>query len=410
MIQEHAAGRSTGQSFLTRLLTPLIRHVGSRLLRWEPEGSITVELPTRQRIRFGRASTDGEPVLSLRNYGVLAKSVRRGPNGFAEAYMDEDIDCTDLVALFRFFVRNRAKLESSGRGFFKVRLPDRVLHLARRNTRRGSRRNISAHYDLGNEFYRLWLDPELNYSSGLYARGARTLEQAQQDKLDLILDHLDLHGGERILEIGCGWGALARRAARLHDAEVTGVTLSREQLAHARDAAAREGLSARADFRLQDYRDVAGHYDHIVSIEMIEAVGQDNWPRYFSVLHDRLRPGGTAVIQSITMGECRFEAYRKRTDFIQRYIFPGGMLPTASIIEGEARRAGLELVDQTRFGPCYARTLAEWRKRFEVAWPQIARLGFDEHFRRRWRYYLAYCEAGFLEGVVDVGTYVLRRP
>ena len=410
MFQEQTAGPSTGQSFLTRLLTPLIRRGAHRLLRWEPDGSVMVELPNGQRIRFGRASTHGEPILTLRNYRVLTKSVRRGPIGFAEAYMDNDIDCSDLVALFRFFIRNRNKLESSGRGFFKVRLPDRVRHLARRNTRRGSRRNISAHYDLGNEFYRLWLDPDLNYSSGLYARGAQTLEQAQQDKLDLILELLDLKGGERILEIGCGWGALARRAVRQHDASVTGVTLSREQLAHARNSAAREGLSDRCAFHLQDYRDVAGRYDHVVSIEMIEAVGEDNWPRYFRALHDRLQPGGTAVIQSIIIDESRFEAYRRKTDFIQRFIFPGGMLPTATIIARQAEQAGLQLAGETRFGPSYARTLAEWRKRFDAAWPQIAQLGFDEHFRRRWHYYLAYCEAGFLDGVVDVGAFVLRKP
>jgi cyclopropane-fatty-acyl-phospholipid synthase len=409
MIEELAGARTARLDLVTRALTPIIKGSGQRMLRWKPARSVLVELPNGQRIRFGRRSERNEPLLKLHNYRVIAKSLRRGAIGFAESYLDGDIECSDLTKLFRFFVRNRDRLDETGGALFKSRLPDRIAHLARANTPRGSRRNISEHYDLGNDFYRHWLDAEMNYSSGLYAGGEETLEQAQEAKLDLVIDMLDLKGGEHILEIGCGWGAFARRAARTQEASVTGLTLSLEQQALARDRAHAEGLNSQCDFRLQDYRDMEGRFDRIVSIEMIEAVGEENWPRYFSVLHDRLKPGGCAVIQSITIEERRFRKYRKKADFIQRYIFPGGMLPTPGRIESHAAKVGLAVERTATFGLSYARTLKEWRLRFERAWPQIAGLGFDERFRRKWNYYLAYCEAGFLEGVIDVQVYRLRR-
>ncbi len=409
MVQEFTARGLRRQDIATRVLTPHVLRGARRLLRWEPKGSVLVELPNSETIRFGRASSAGEPLLKLRNYGVLGKALRRGAIGFADAYIDGDIDCSDLVALFRFFMRNRKDFDDTGRNLFKVRFTDRIAHLMRRNSRRGARRNISEHYDLGNDFYRPWLDPEMVYSSGLFVRGAKTLEEAQHAKLNLIFEMLELSGGERILELGCGWGAFARAAARAYGARVTGITLSDEQLAHARGHAARENLAPLCDFRLQDYRDVDGQFDHIASIEMIEAVGEEHWPRYFQILNDKLKPGGTAVIQSITIDESRFQSYRRKADFIQRYIFPGGMLPTATTMVHHAGQAGLRLDRVERFGPCYARTLREWRRRFEAAWPGIAELGFDERFRRKWHYYLTYCEAGFLDGMVDVGVYRFRK-
>lgn len=410
MIQDMTAGEAMRPGVATRALTPVVRNAARLLLRWQPSGSITVELPNGQRYRFGQAAGRDEPLLKLRSYRALAKALARGPIGFAAAYIDNDIECTNLVGLFRFFLQNREHLEKSGRGLFKVRIGDRLAHLMRHNSRQGSRRNISEHYDLGNEFYGHWLDDGMNYSSGLYDSGTRSLEEAQEAKLEAILQMLDLEGGESVLEIGCGWGAFARRAAREHGASVTGLTLSQEQLVHARDQAAANGLGDRCTFRLQDYRDAGDAYDRIVSIEMIEAVGEEHWSRYFRTIHDRLKPGGTAVIQSITMDEARFEKYRCKTDFIQRYIFPGGMLPTPSAIEREAKQAGLVVERNVNFGKSYAQTLREWRERFETAWPEIAKLGFDEAFRRKWNYYLCYCEAGFLEDVIDVGMYRLRRP
>ena len=409
MLEEVTAHASVRQRPLTGIMTALVKRCAGLLLRWEPEGSVMVELPTGERIRFGRAGAEGEPLLKVHSYNILAKALRRGTIGFADAYINGDIECSDLLALFRFFVRNRDRFLKTNRGLFKVRMGDRIAHRYRRNSRPGSRRNISEHYDLSNDFFRLWLDPELNYSSGLYLTGAESLEDAQRAKLELIFGMLGLSDGDHVLEIGCGWGALARYAARAHRVQVTGVTLSREQLAYARKQADKGGLGDRCKFSLQDYRDIRGSFDHIVSVEMIEAVGEVFWPAYFRTLKDRLKTGGAAVIQAITIDETRFDGYRRKADFIQRYIFPGGLLPTPTIIENQAAMAGFRVERVERFGLSYAQTLREWRKRFEATWPQAANLGLDERFRRQWRYYLAYCEAGFLEGVIDVGVYKLRK-
>jgi len=338
---------------------------------------------------------------------VLTKSIRRGTIGFAEAYINGDIACEDLTGLIRFFIANQASFEKTGSVLFKVRLPDRIAHLIKRNSRRGSRRNISDHYDLGNDFFKHWLDPEMIYSSAYFAGGAGTLEEAQSAKINLILGMLDIKKGENLLEIGCGWGALANKAAEDFGISVKAITLSQEQLSYARHKAG--DLKSPPDFILEDYRDTKGQYDNIASIEMIEAVGEAYWGNYFETLYDRLTSGGSAVIQAITIDEGRYEQYRRQADFIQRYIFPGGMLLTKSIIEQRANDAGLKLEKRVLFGQCYARTLVDWRQRFEAAWPRIAELGFDENFRKTWLYYLAYCEAGFAKGLVDVGVYQLRK-
>lgn len=410
MLEELAGGRQRGLPLPTRALAELVRRGGERLLTWEPRGSIKIELPNEQVFRFGKPQPGGEPELKLKNFQLLNKALRRGSIGFADAYMDEDIECSDLVALFRFFLSNLDRFEQSSQGLFKARTLDRLAHMFRRNSHSGSRRNISEHYDLGNEFYRQWLDTGMNYSSAYYAdESDQSLEEAQQAKLALVIDALALEGGEQVLEIGCGWGSLACRVAERHGAHVTGVTLSKEQLAHAQMVAKEQGLSAFCDFKLMDYRNIEGQFDHIVSIEMIEAVGEAYWPAYFQVLRDRLKQGGSAVIQAITIAPRHYEQYRRKADFIQRYIFPGGMLPTQELIASNAAAHGLSLESQTMFGASYARTLNEWRQRFESAWPQISQLGFDEHFRRKWRYYLSYCEAGFSEGTIDVGVYKLVR-
>ncbi len=409
MIQDLTMPRAAAAGPMTRLVTPAIMHGARRLLRWTPKGSLIVQLPTGRRLRFGTPDGADEPVLILHNYRVLAKAIGGGAIGFAEAYMDGDIDCDDLTGLFRFFLRNIDRFEGTGRRLFRTRANHRAAHRQRRNSKRGSRRNIAEHYDLGNDFFALWLDEKMNYSSGLYADDRPvTLEDAQIAKHDLLLDLLDPVAGAQVVEIGCGWGAFALKAAQDRGVSVTGITLSQEQLAHARQAAGDAGGEA-VSFRLQDYRDVAGQYDHIVSIEMIEAVGEENWPHYFSVLRDRLAPGGSAVIQSITIDERRFERYRSKVDFIQRYIFPGGMLPTKDRIAAHAINAGLQVERVETFGHSYARTLREWRQRFTDQWPHIERLGYDERFRRKWLFYLTYCEAGFLEGAIDVGAYRLVR-
>jgi cyclopropane-fatty-acyl-phospholipid synthase len=275
------------------------------------------------------------------------------------------------------------------------------------NTKIGSRRNIAFHYDLGNDFYGQWLDRSMTYSSAFYETPGAALELAQQVKQDRIIEALELHGGEQVLEIGCGWGALAAQLAR-HGAKVIGLTLSARQLAYARDRIGAEGLADRVELRLQDYRDSDGCFDRIVSIEMLEAVGEQYWPAYFTTLRHRLRAGGKAVLQAITISEERFDSYRKGADFIQRYIFPGGTLPTRTILAEQAAQAGLLLDSVTCFGDSYALTLAEWRRRFLNSWPAIETLGFRPSFRRLWEYYLSYCEAGFRMKVLDVGLYSLK--
>ncbi len=285
----------------------------------------------------------------------------------------------------------------------------RLCHTMNRNTRRGSRRNIAAHYDLGNQFYEQWLDPGMQYSAALFSCPDQTLEDAQEAKLDRITSLLDLEGGENVLEIGCGWGALAERLLQNHDCKVTGITLSTEQLAHAERRLSVETAANRCDLRLQDYRDAGGTFDRIVSIEMLEAVGEAYWPTYFEKVRTCLRPGGSAVLQVITIDEDKFTNYRRRPDFIQKYIFPGGMLPTPRIIEREAANAGLQPISKEFFGAGYARTLEHWKFRFERAWPTIKSLGFDERFKRMWDYYLAYCQVGFETGAIDVGLYKFAR-
>ena len=400
--------RDDRPSFVANVVTRSIAGIAGCLLGWQSSGSLRIVLPNGQRIILG-SERPHDAVLTLKNYRVVRKSIRRGALGFAESFIDGDVECSDLVGLFRFVLRNQTPNEAASTSLFQAGLADRLGHFRRRNTRQGSRRNITEHYDLGNAFFETWLDELMVYSSALYRDGAETLEQAQKAKLQAILDALQLKPGMDMLEIGAGWGALARAAARERGVSVRGITLSHEQLAYARARAKVEGLDQVVQFELEDYRDTEGQYDRLVSIEMIEAVGEQNWPCYFQMLRDRLKPGGLAILQAITIGEEHYDNYRREPDFIQRYIFPGGMLPTKTIVEEQAKAAGLTYEPVLAFGSSYARTLEAWRTRFESMWPQVAAQGFDEAFRRKWLYYLAYCEAGFREGSIDVGLYRLTR-
>jgi cyclopropane-fatty-acyl-phospholipid synthase len=342
----------------------------------------------------------------VHHWRALWRILLDGDHGFADGYLDGDWSTPELSQLLELFMRNESAFTPQAVGGWLSLARHRLLHWWRANTRRGSRRNIAAHYNLGNDFFMPWLDGGMNYSSALFA-GDDTLEAAQKRKLDRAASLLDLSGGERVLEIGCGWGALAEQLIRRHGSNLSGVTLSTEQLAYAQARLADAFEDGRADLRLLDYRDVEGRYDRIASIEMIEAVGERYWPVYFAKLRASLRTGGIALLQAITIDESRFAAYRNRADFIQRHIFPGGLLPTASIIEREAERAGLKLVHRESFGDSYAKTLREWRCRFLRAWPAIEPLGFNERFRRMWEYYLVYCEIGFRFGVIEVGFFKL---
>lgn len=386
----------------------LIAGVLRRMIAQIEFGHITIALPSGDRIEHYGAQAGLSATLVLNRWRAIRRLLSQGDLGFAEAYIDGDWTSPDLAALLELAARNIAVLDRKMAGFWPVRMFNRVRHSLHTNSKAGSRRNISFHYDLGNDFYQCWLDPSMTYSSALYVHPNQTLEDAQEAKLSRIEELLDLRSGENILEIGCGWGALAARLARA-GARVTGVTLSSEQLAFARQCVEQKAPVGRVALELTDYRDIGDSYDKIVSIEMLEAVGEAYWPVYFKTLHDRLNAGGIAVLQVITIDEARFEIYRSSADFIQRHIFPGGMLPTKAIIDQQAARAGLRLVSTQSFGQSYAATLAEWRKRFLASWPDITEMGFPERFRRLWDYYLCYCEAGFRAATIDVGFYVLRK-
>ena len=370
-------------------------------------GRITIVTPGGGHIEHAAAHPGHEATVVLHSWRALRRLVTGGDIGFARAYLEGEWSSPDLTAFIALVADNILAFETVLDGFLPIRWAGRLRHLARANSRAGSRRNIAFHYDLGNDFYRLWLDDSMSYSAARAVPQGITLEAAQADKLERIVELLDIMPGQRVLEIGCGWGALACAIAA-RGAHVTGLTLSQEQAAFARKAAEEAGLSDSIDIRLQDYREVAGTFDRIVSIEMIEAVGEAYWPVYFDTLRARLTPGGKAVLQVITMGEDRFDSYRADTDFIQYFVFPGGMLPATSVIASEARRAGLSLHNAETFAEGYADTLAEWRRRFTARWDEIAALGFDERFRRLWHYYLCYCEAGFRTRTTDVALYVLQ--
>ena len=375
-------------------------------------GRLDVQMPDGSMRRFGPAGAD-EPQASMRllNWNVCAAALKSGDIGFAESYIAGDWQTPDLAALLRLLVANRDAIESVVYGSWWGSLLHRVRHLANRNSRRGSRKNIHAHYDLGNSFYRLWLDDSMSYSSAWF-KGDRTgsLREAQLAKLQRALDECGVKPGDRLLEIGCGWGTLARAAAGARGAQVTGVTLSTEQLAWAQQAVARDGLEDRVALRLQDYRDIGdAPFDAIVSIEMFEAVGREYWAGFFTSVRDKLKPGGHACIQSITIRDDLFERYVAGTDFIQQYIFPGGLLPSPGEFRKAARAAGLEVVNELAFGADYAETLVRWRERFLAEEPRVRALGFDTRFMRTWEFYLAYCEAAFACGNTDVMQFTLRR-
>jgi cyclopropane-fatty-acyl-phospholipid synthase len=379
-----------------------------RFLAVLEDGHITVVTPSGERIEHRPAKPRLSATLVLHRWRAIRRLVTHGSLGFAEAYMDGDWSSPDLTALIELAARNTEQLGQKIPGLWLVRALNRLRHLSRANTKAGSRQNIAFHYDLGNDFYRFWLDDSMTYSAALYEREGETLEDAQDAARNRIADLLELRGDERILEIGCGWGALAARLAQ-RGAHVTGVTLSSQQLAYANQRIAHAGLDNKVLLDLKDYRDVTGCYDGIVSIEMLEAVGEAYWPLYFRTLRDRLKPGGKAVLQVISIDEKLFEDYRRSADFIQRYIFPGGMLLSERVIAEQAKAVGLTLRSVETFGDSYARTLFEWRQRFLASWSKIEATGFPIRFRRLWEYYLCYCEAGFRAATIDVGLYVLSR-
>lgn len=372
-------------------------------------GELTIIPPDGPSRTFKGMADGPSAVLRLNTLRAIRRLVTGGSLGFGEAYLDGDWDSSDLSKLLELLVLNDRVYESHFDGHRLSRWIARLRHTFRPNSRRGSRRNILAHYDLGNQFYQCWLDPTMTYSSARFTRSDISLEDAQKQKYISLAEKLSLQPDHHLLEVGCGWGGFAEFAAREVSAKVTAITISDEQHAFASERIQAAGLNEKVEIRLQDYRDVAGRFDRIASIEMFEAVGESYWPTYFDKLATVVQPGGVIGLQIITIADRYYEAYRNGADFIQRHVFPGGMLPSPKALQRQFERVGLEKLSETTFGLDYARTLATWNQRFQTAWPDLQTMGFDQRFRRLWEYYLAYCQAGFKAGWTDVCQLALRR-
>ncbi len=376
-------------------------------------GTLEVTLPDGRRLRWTGTAPGPHADLRIHDTRVARRYLLGGQVAFAESYMDGDWSSGNLAGVLEFFVVNHDAIAGAYEGGRIVGLMRRMWHGLRANTRGGSRRNIAYHYDLGNAFYAQWLDPTMTYSSAVFAEPAQDLAAAQVNKYRLVAEKLALAPGKKVLEIGCGWGGFATQVAREYDCTVTAITVSKAQAEFAAARVQREGLAEKVAVKLVDYRDLRERFDAIASIEMFEAVGERYWPTFFATLGDCLKPGGRASLQVITIADRFFESYRRNVDFIQRYIFPGGMLPSPGVLAREVGRAGLSLVRQDFFGQHYAQTLAEWNRRFQAAWPEIARMpgaAFDLRFKRMWEYYLAYCEAGFRAQSINVAQLAIARP
>lgn len=372
-------------------------------------GTLTFVLPSGRSLRVEGRSPGPHGTLIVRDFRFVGRVLASADIGFGEGFMAGEWDTPDLSALLEVFTLNFDRLEQLVTGNPLMSLVNFLAHVFNRNSRGGSRRNIHAHYDLGNAFYSRWLDPGMTYSSARYETPGQSLTAAQRNKYASLAREIGLQANHSVLEIGCGWGGFAEFAAGEIGAQITGVTISPAQYEFARKRLFDQGLAEKADIRLMDYRDVQGRFDRVASIEMFEAVGESYWPTYFGKLREVLSPGGRAGLQIITIRDELFSVYRSRSDFMRKYIFPGGMLPSERRLREETDRAGLEWKAISRFGQNYADTLAEWARTFEAAWDEIKGLGFDERFRRLWRFYLSYCEAGFRTERTNVVQLSLAR-
>jgi cyclopropane-fatty-acyl-phospholipid synthase len=349
--------------------------------------------------------------LHIHNPDVFARLIREGDLGFSEAYLEGWWSTPDLQAFMDVVHEDNDDLYYSFRGMAVVRAFERMRHWMNNNSKTQAKKNISRHYDLGNDFYSLWLDDTMTYSSALFKTGQEDIEKAQEQKYESMVDQMGVHPGDHVLEIGCGWGGFAEYAAGQRGLKVTGLTISQEQYDYAVERMVRAGLSDKVDIKLQDYRDETGVYDGIASIEMFEAVGERYWPVYFDTLRERLKPGRSATLQIITVEDHRFEVYRKGVDFIQKYVFPGGMLPSPSVLTAEVERAGLRVLQSIEFGESYSQTLRRWHETFNARWDEVKTLrGFDDRFRRLWNFYLTSCAAGFHAGSIDVTQITVTKP
>lgn len=348
--------------------------------------------------------------IDIHNDELFSRMLREGYLGFCDAYLDKWWTTPDLQAFMDLVNSDNDDMYNGYPGQKLVELYEKLRFWFQRNTRKQARRNISYHYDLGNDFYRLWLDDTMTYSSAIFETGQESLEAAQTAKYASMVDQMGATAGDHVLEIGCGWGGFAEYAAGQRGLRVTCLTISEEQFKYAQERIEKAGLSELVTFKLQDYRDENGLYDGIASIEMFEAVGERYWPVYFDTVHDRLKPGAQATLQIITVGDERFETYRRDVDFIQKYIFPGGMLPSPAALRAQVERAGLLVRQSIEFGESYSQTLRRWHDTFNEKWEQIAEMGFDERFRRMWNFYLTSCAAAFHAGNCDVTQITIARP
>lgn len=406
-------GFATGGGLFARLTAggfgKLLDRIDTGLL----EGGVDVTLPDGSRRLLGGRKPGPMPVVRLHSWRALVRLVTSGSVGWYKAWKLGEWSSPDPVALFDLFVRNGVSLGELGRAKGFARLVNRIAHAFRDNDKRGSRRNIEFHYDLGNDFYGAWLDPSMTYSSAIFAApiaSTEPLEAAQARKIGTLLDRLGLKPGDHLLEIGCGWGSLAEIAARDYGVRVTGLTLSKEQKAHADARLGKLGLADRVSIEIRDYRDVQGRFDAVASVEMVEAVGQAYWPSYLQSISRVLEPGGKAALQLISISEALFDGYAANTDFIQAYIFPGGMLISEQRFRAIAEACRLEWYDRKGYGLHYAETLKRWRECYEAA-AREGRLpdGFDQSFHDLWLYYLMYCEGGFRGGGIDVAQVTLVK-
>lgn len=396
---------TSGQKDLPRFFGPVFD-----LVRRMDHGRLEITLPDGRIFRHDGAGAGPTVELRIHDPAVFARLVREGDLGFCDAYIEGQWSTPDLQAFLDLLHMDHEHLYDGFPGQAFLRAYERLRHWLRSNSKTQARKNIRHHYDLGNDFYRIWLDDTMTYSSALFHTGQERLEQAQVQKYAALVDRMNVRPGDRILEIGCGWGGFAEYAAGERGLHVTGLTISEAQHAYATERIAQAGLSDRVTLKLQDYRDETGQYDAAASIEMFEAVGEKYWPVYFSKLHDVLKPGRSAALQIITVADGRFEAYRDTVDFIQKYIFPGGMLPSPTALRAEAGRAGLRLDGSHEFGKSYSRTLRRWYSTFNDRWDEIQTMGFDDRFRRMWNFYLAACASTFECGNCDVTQVTVTRP
>ena len=373
-------------------------------------GRLHLTLPNEKHWTIAGEQDGPVAEASIHDWRAFQRILSSGDIGLADAYIAGELDTPDLTRFLSLCSVNFDAVQRLAVGHWFTRMFNAMRHkLLKRNSKSGSRRNILAHYDLGNSFYERWLDPSITYSSAIFSNPTMSLEDAQTEKYRRIARQIGARPGAHILEIGSGWGGFAEVAAKEFGARVTSLTISDAQHTFATERIKTQNLDDLVEIRLQDYRDVQGRFDGVASIEMFEAVGEDYWPDYFGKISNILKPGGAAALQIITIDDDLFPRYRKRSDFIQHYIFPGGMLPSSRVLNEHTSRVGLQMEDAFMFGADYAETLRQWREAFDNAWEDIAPMGFDDQFRRLWRFYLAYCEAGFATGRIDVGQFTLRN-